>query len=121
MQEIDIAVDKGRIAGAVDARFDAVAEAFEANFVDNNEIGASVCVRVDGETVVDLWGGLANPADSTPWERDTLSIVFSCTKGVEQSSHREPSCAALRRTSPIPVNHVSSNSKTRSQSVGSSE
>ena len=34
-----------------------------------------------GETVVDLWGGVADPARGTPWQRDTLSIVFSCTKG----------------------------------------
>jgi CubicO group peptidase (beta-lactamase class C family) len=42
-------------------------------------VGASVCIQIDGETHVDLWGGEAKPG--TPWERDTVSIVFSCTKG----------------------------------------
>ena len=31
--------------------------------------------------MVDLWGGLARPAEGVPWQRDTVSIVFSCTKG----------------------------------------
>ena len=34
-----------------------------------------------GETVVDLWGGVADPKTGAPWNKDTVSIVFSCTKG----------------------------------------
>ena len=40
-----------------------------------------MCITHEGRTVVDLWGGLARPADGAPWQRDTVSIVFSCTKG----------------------------------------
>ena len=54
--------------------------AFRENFASRNEVGASVCVTHRGETVVDLWGGVAAPKTSTPWTRDTVSIVFSCTK-----------------------------------------
>ena len=61
--------------------FERVAEAFKKNFNDNGEIGASVCLTVGGETVVDLWGGIANQKTGAPWTRDTVSIVFSCTKG----------------------------------------
>lgn len=61
--------------------FERVAEAFEKNFKDKGEIGASVCLTVGGETVVDLWGGVADPKTKAPWTRDTVSIVFSCTKG----------------------------------------
>lgn len=61
--------------------FERVAEAFEKNFKDKGEIGASVCLTVGGETVVDLWGGVADPKTKAPWTSDTVSIVFSCTKG----------------------------------------
>lgn len=61
--------------------FERVAEAFERNLKEKGEIGASVCLTVGGETVVDLWGGVADPKTQAPWTRDTVSIVFSCTKG----------------------------------------
>jgi CubicO group peptidase (beta-lactamase class C family) len=61
--------------------FERVAEAFEKNFRDKGEIGASVCLTVGSETVVDLWDGVADPKSNAPWTRDTVSIVFSCTKG----------------------------------------
>lgn len=40
-----------------------------------------MCVTVDGETVVDLWGGTADPAIGRPWDADTLTMVWSSTKG----------------------------------------
>ena len=61
--------------------FERVAEAFKKNFDANGEVGASVCLTVGGETVVDLWGGTADPKTGAPWKKDTVSIVFSCTKG----------------------------------------
>ncbi|MDI1288128.1 MAG: serine hydrolase [Reyranella sp.] len=69
------------IEGTCKPGFERVAEAFKANFDANGEVGASVCLTVGGETVVDLWGGVADPKSGTPWKRDTVSIVFSCTKG----------------------------------------
>ena len=70
-----------RIEGMCAPAFDRVAAAFRDNFVTRHEVGASVCITHRGETVVDLWGGLASAKSSTPWNRDTVSIVFSCTKG----------------------------------------
>src|SRR5262249_60076843 len=61
--------------------FERVAEAFNDNFKNGGEVGASVCLTVGGETVVDLWGGVADRKTARPWARDTISIVFSCTKG----------------------------------------
>ena len=61
--------------------FERVAEAFGKNFDQNGEIGGSVCLTVGGETVVDLWGGVADPKTQKPWTRDTVSVVYSCTKG----------------------------------------
>jgi CubicO group peptidase (beta-lactamase class C family) len=61
--------------------FERVAEAFSENFTRKGEVGASVCLTVGGETVVDLWGGVADRKTQKPWTRDTVGIVFSCTKG----------------------------------------
>jgi CubicO group peptidase (beta-lactamase class C family) len=66
----------------VEPGFGAVADAFRANFDTRGEVGAAVCVYVDGRPVVDLWGGVANRATGQPWERDTITGVFSSTKGV---------------------------------------
>ncbi len=62
-------------------KFAGVARAFVANFYELNEVGASVSLTLDGQPMVDLWGGLADPATKAPWVKDTVSIVFSCTKG----------------------------------------
>ncbi|MBT3701699.1 MAG: beta-lactamase family protein [Alphaproteobacteria bacterium] len=68
------------IHGYCDPAFQAVADAFELNFSERGEVGASVSVSKDGEIVVDLWGGTADVATGTPWQEDTVSIVYSCTK-----------------------------------------
>jgi CubicO group peptidase (beta-lactamase class C family) len=67
-------------AGFCDPRFAQVREEFERNFAERDEGGASVCVTVDGEVVVDLWGGDADE-DGRPWKRDTIVPVWSSTKG----------------------------------------
>jgi CubicO group peptidase (beta-lactamase class C family) len=67
--------------GTVKPGFERVAEAFQKNFDAKGEVGASVCLTVGGETVVDLWGGTADQKSGAPWKKDTVSIVFSCTKG----------------------------------------
>jgi CubicO group peptidase (beta-lactamase class C family) len=69
------------IQGSCDPAFAAVRDEFARNFTERGEIGASVCVIVDGRTVVDLWGGLADRRGGTPWQRDTIGVVFSSTKG----------------------------------------
>jgi CubicO group peptidase (beta-lactamase class C family) len=69
------------IDGTCDPRFAAVWRAFAGNFADHGEIGAAVAVTVDGRPVVDLWGGHADAALSSPWRRDTLVDVFSVGKG----------------------------------------
>ena len=69
------------VEGTCKPGFERVAEAFKANFDANGEVGASVFLTVGSETVVDLWGGIADPKAGTPWKKDTVSIVFSCTKG----------------------------------------
>jgi CubicO group peptidase (beta-lactamase class C family) len=59
-----------------------VRDAFVANFAELREVGASVCVYRDGVPVVDLWGGVADPASGRPWASDTIVLVYSMTKGI---------------------------------------
>jgi CubicO group peptidase (beta-lactamase class C family) len=48
--------------------------------LEDKDVGASVAVYVGDELVVDLWGGYADAARTRPWERDTITCVFSTTK-----------------------------------------
>ncbi|MFF5550050.1 serine hydrolase domain-containing protein [Streptomyces olivaceoviridis] len=69
------------IHGEVVAGFEGVRDAFAENFAEREDIGAAVCVYRDGRPVVDLWGGSADPSTGRPWERGTLQLVYSATKG----------------------------------------
>ncbi len=75
-------MDETPIDGTVAPGFEAVADAFAANFAEHGDVGAAVCVFHRGEPVVDLWGGYADREQGRLWERDTLQLVFSTTKGV---------------------------------------
>jgi CubicO group peptidase (beta-lactamase class C family) len=70
----------GSVQGKCDPKFAKVKEELERNLAERGEVGASVCLSVNGETAVDIWGGMANPETGDPWQEDTISIVFSCTK-----------------------------------------
>ena len=67
------------INGTFETSFAHVAEAFEKNF-EEGDLGACCAVFVDGEIVVDLWGGIANPEKETLWGKDTIVNVWSTTK-----------------------------------------
>lgn len=70
------------IHGFVAPGFEPLREAFEANFAEHADTGGACCLYLDGEPVVDLWGGVASLEDGRPWTRDTVQLVFSATKGV---------------------------------------
>src|SRR5204862_8128835 len=44
------------------------------------DLGASLAVTIDGEMVVDVWGGWADEARTVPWAENTITNVFSTTK-----------------------------------------
>ncbi|WP_217241322.1 serine hydrolase [Streptomyces sp. AC555_RSS877] len=67
------------IQGSYDDLFTAVPSAL-ATLLDEGDAGASVAVFVDGEPVVDVWGGFADADRTVPWERDTIVNVWSVTK-----------------------------------------
>lgn len=74
------------VEGRTSPRFAAVREAFARSFAEGLEHGAAVSVVLDGEPVVDLWGGHRtlerSPGHGLPWQADTLVNVWSVTKGV---------------------------------------
>ena len=67
------------IQGSYDDLFTAVPNALAA-LLDGGDVGASVAVFVDGEPVVDVWGGFADADRTVPWQRDTIANVYSVTK-----------------------------------------
>ncbi|MBN3454003.1 beta-lactamase family protein [Mycobacterium sp. DSM 3803] len=73
------------IAGTCAPEFARVGAAFERNFTDHGEIGAAVAVWVEGELVVNLWGGHADADRTRPWRHNTLASVFSGSKGLTSS------------------------------------
>jgi CubicO group peptidase (beta-lactamase class C family) len=74
------------IHGFVHSGYEAVRETFAENFKLRREIGAACCVYHKGEKVVDLWGGVRNQATGELWERDTMALVYSATKGLAAMS-----------------------------------
>jgi CubicO group peptidase (beta-lactamase class C family) len=82
METIERALPAGKVEGTCDGRFLGIAREFERNFRERGELGAAVSVTIGGKTVVDLWGGLARDEGQQPWQRDTVSPVYSCTKGM---------------------------------------
>jgi len=70
------------IHGRVAAGFEPVREAFAENFEKHGDVGAACCVYLDGQPVVDVWGGLADASAGRPWQEDTVQLVFSASKGV---------------------------------------
>jgi len=70
-----------KINDSIEDRFGAVAGAFERNFAECGEVGAAVGVYLGGRPVVDLWAGLADRDAGRAWQRDTMVMTNSTTKG----------------------------------------
>jgi CubicO group peptidase (beta-lactamase class C family) len=70
------------VNGTCDPRFDAVRAALQGNLDSGEDLGASMVVDIDGERVVDLWGGFRDPEHTTAWDEDTIVNVWSTTKTV---------------------------------------
>lgn len=70
------------IEGDVAVGFERVADAFRDNFQARDELGAAFAVEREGQKLVDLWGGVADPSSGRRWQQDTLQLIFSGTKGL---------------------------------------
>ncbi|KAF3035548.1 hypothetical protein E8E12_003689 [Didymella heteroderae] len=71
-----------KVNGTCDSRFTAVKDLLQANIDANEELGASLVVNINGENVVDIWGGHADPIKSKPWDANTITNVWSSSKTV---------------------------------------
>lgn len=70
---------EGTVRGTVADGYESVAEEFSRAIANSRRGGAALCIMVDGEPVVDLWGGRAGNA---AWTGDTPTVLFSCSKGM---------------------------------------
>jgi CubicO group peptidase (beta-lactamase class C family) len=70
------------IHGTCDERFAAVRDALARNLDSGEELGASLVLDIDGDVVVDVWGGFRDEAKTTPWDEHTITNVWSSTKTV---------------------------------------
>ncbi len=68
------------LGGTCSARFGPLRELFAAKLESGEDLGASLAVNIDGEVLVDLWGGWADEARTVPWAENTITNVFSTTK-----------------------------------------
>ncbi len=68
------------VEGFADPAFSGLRDLLQRNLDDGTDVGASVCVVAEGETVVDLWGGVADVDTGTPWVKDTVVNTYSLTK-----------------------------------------
>ncbi len=70
------------IGGICPPKFAAVKDAFAANFADGKERGARFSAIINGETVIDIWGGNADREGAIPFDDKTLTPIFSTGKAV---------------------------------------
>ncbi|EFZ00687.1 beta-lactamase superfamily protein [Metarhizium robertsii] len=70
-----------QVQGYCDARFSKLRDLMQESIASGQDIGASLCININGEkNVVDIWGGYADASTKKPWEKDTIVNVFSTTK-----------------------------------------
>jgi CubicO group peptidase (beta-lactamase class C family) len=70
------------IHGTCDERFESVREALARNLDSGAELGASIVLDLDGDIVVDIWGGFRDQDRAVPWTHDTIINVWSSTKTI---------------------------------------
>jgi CubicO group peptidase (beta-lactamase class C family) len=70
------------VSGFAIRGFERVGETFVENFIRRHELGGACAVYHHGQPAVDVWGGIRNKATGDPWERDTMVVVHSATKGL---------------------------------------
>lgn len=70
------------VHGRCDKRFDRVRAALADNIVSGEEVGACIAIDIEGESVVDIWGGFTDGARTNAWTENTIVNVWSSTKTV---------------------------------------
>jgi CubicO group peptidase (beta-lactamase class C family) len=70
------------VHGVVEAGYGPVLDEFVRNFDERHDLGSACTVYRDGRVVVDVWAGTADRRTGRPFDHDTATVIFSCTKGV---------------------------------------
>jgi CubicO group peptidase (beta-lactamase class C family) len=70
------------VHGSCDGRFEEVRSALARNLDSGEELGASLVLDIDGDIVIDMWGGYCDEARTVPWTEHTITNVWSSTKTV---------------------------------------
>jgi len=70
------------IHGGCDERFESVRDALARNLDSGEELGASIVLDLDGDILIDVWGGFRDQDRTVPWTQDTITNVWSTTKTI---------------------------------------
>jgi CubicO group peptidase (beta-lactamase class C family) len=70
------------VSGTCDGRFEEVKRELAQSLDSGEELGASIALDLDGDVVIDMWGGYRDEAHTQPWDADTITNVWSTTKTV---------------------------------------
>jgi CubicO group peptidase (beta-lactamase class C family) len=101
-QFVQESIAKGGVEGYCHADWRPLLDSFLQNFQQRNELGASLCVKVQGETKIDVWGGLKSEKEEAPWREDSIVVVFSATKGATATcAHMLASRGLLELNAPV--------------------
>lgn len=71
-----------KVEGYCDSQFIEVRNTFQQSFDSGFEFGAAIAIELEGEMVIDLWGGKTKKGSEERWKKDTIVNVFSSTKGM---------------------------------------
>lgn len=69
-----------QVQGTCPEKFASLKKVFQEQLDSTNELGASIAVNIDGEEIVDIWGGFKDVEKKDPWDKDTIVNVWSSTK-----------------------------------------
>lgn len=74
--------EKPLVHGYVAQGFESVRDLFAENLASGQELGATFCVVQDGQTIIDLYGGVRDGDHAEALGPDDLFNVWSTTKGM---------------------------------------
>lgn len=78
----DTTVGSSRVQGAFDPSFAGVVNTFSRLYPRCVPGGGALAIYLDGQPVVDVWGGWEAKKDAVRWSENTGAMVFSATKGL---------------------------------------
>lgn len=78
--------DMPLVSGYCEPRFEKLRALLAENVGSGAELGASICVNINGKTVIDLWGGFTDQDRVHQWHENTIVNVWSISKTITSLS-----------------------------------